>query len=185
MSMRLRQHHIANNWPTPSLITPDLQSSVRYWRPHAVPPLSVKPPYRKVAWRFGRGFRPYPLPDAAVPLGKEFINGKGPLLRSFRLRQPPEPLQTSVSSNSVPVPAVMSGTSNITSTFHGAGRLESLPWRFLHGTHDFHRIYADRRNLPYEVDNALFVILKSVGIEFLPDRRIFGILLFVLIEDPF
>src|ERR1035441_8882712 len=79
----------------------------------------------------------------------------------------------------------MSGTSDITSTFHGTGRLESLPWRFLHGTHDFHRIYADRRNLPYEVDNALFVILKSVGIEFLPDRRIFGILLFMLIEDPF
>src|ERR1019366_9176401 len=89
MSMRLRQHHIANNWPTPSLITPDLQSSVRYWRPHAVPPLSVKPPYRKVAWRFGRGFSPYPLPDASVPLGEEFINGKDPLLRSFRLRQPP------------------------------------------------------------------------------------------------
>src|ERR1019366_5346250 len=79
----------------------------------------------------------------------------------------------------------MSGTSNSTSTFHGGGRLESLPWRFLHGTHDFHRLYADRRNLPYEVDNALVVILQSVGIEFLPDRRIFGILLFVLIEDPF
>src|ERR1035437_4049126 len=37
MSMRLRQHHIANNWPTASLITPGLQASAQYWVPHAVP----------------------------------------------------------------------------------------------------------------------------------------------------
>jgi single-stranded-DNA-specific exonuclease len=59
----------------------------------------------------------------------------------------------------------MSGTIDITSTFHGTGRLESLPWRFLHGTHDFHRLYADRRNLPYEVDNALF-FTKVAGVTF-------------------
>src|SRR4051794_33626948 len=80
---------------------------------------------------------------------------------------------------------VMSGTSNITSTVHSTGRLGCLPRRFLHDTHDFHRLYTDRRDLPYEVDNAFFVILKSVEIEFLPDRRVFGIFLFVLIEDPF
>src|ERR1035437_5203839 len=37
MSIRLRQHHIANYWPTASLITPGLQASAQYWVPHAVP----------------------------------------------------------------------------------------------------------------------------------------------------
>jgi len=48
MSMRLRQHHIANSWPAASPITPDLQATVWYWRPHAVPPLSVNPVSQKV-----------------------------------------------------------------------------------------------------------------------------------------
>ena len=63
-----RNGRILGIWLTALQITPGLQPSFPYWLMHPVPPLAVKPPYRKVVTRksldgeYERSGRHYFLP---------------------------------------------------------------------------------------------------------------------------
>lgn len=50
---------------------------------------------------------------------------------------------------------------------------------------DFHRLYTNGTDPLQQVDDLFFVVGKLVSIEQFGDRRIFGLLLLVLVKDPF
>ena len=56
---------------------------------------------------------------------------------------------------------------------------------FSHRVSDRDCPYAHRRHAHQQVDDFLFVVGKAVGVELFADGRVFGLLFFVLVENPF
>ena len=60
-----------------------------------------------------------------------------------------------------------------------------LPFRGFHFFSNRHRLNANGSDSHQQIDHFFLVVGEAVGVEFRTNRGVFGLLLFVLIENPF